>query len=252
MLSDEHLCLAVRELSRSGQRTPTLLILSQLGQPAKTRSIRSKGLEVGFRDIAQWNLSEVLRVAAREGQVAQLASGWKLLAPGLKAIEKFYTPEAPMVAETRHSLKSHLIKISDEQRKTFLEEAIRCFDVKSYRAAVVLSWVGAVHIIQEYVVAKHRSNFNSAGAARAAKTAANGRPFLFSPIKSIKDFGTLGEGDLLQVCQDSGIIHKAEKQVLEDRLNLRNQCGHPNPVVVAEHAVANHIEVLMLNVYAKY
>lgn len=57
---------------------------------------------------------------------------------------------------------------------------------------------------------------------------------------------------MLQICQDAGMLHKAEKQILEDRLNLRNQCGHPNPVEIGEHTVAHHIEVLMLNVYSKY
>jgi predicted nuclease of predicted toxin-antitoxin system len=57
---------------------------------------------------------------------------------------------------------------------------------------------------------------------------------------------------ILWVCQDASILHKAEKQILQDRLDLRNQCGHPNPLVIAEHTVAHHIELLMLNVYSRY
>ena len=68
----------------------------------------------------------------------------------------------------------------------------------------------------------------------------------------MKDFGTLGEADMLLVCQDAGIVDKAERMELQARLDLRNRCGHPNSVKLAEHAVASHIEILLLNVYSKY
>ncbi len=252
MLSDEDLLLAVQDLAKINRRVPALLILAHIEQPAKTVAVRNKGLQIGFRAITQWNLSDVLKSAANEGQVAQLAHGWKLLTPGLKAIASHYNPEAPMVAETRHSLKSHLAKISNEQRRAFVEEAIRCFDAKAYRSAVVLSWVGAAHILQEHIVANHIGDFNAAGLARMARAASNGKTWSFTPVRTIKDFGTMGEADLLQLSQDASILHKAEKKILQDRLDLRNQCGHPNPLIVAEHAVASHLEILMLNVYSKY
>jgi hypothetical protein len=252
MLSDESLLLGVRELARTGQRAPVLLLLSQLEQPAAPAKIRDKGVQVGFRNLTQWNLTDVLKNAARDGQVAQLATGWRLLAPGFKIIEGQYRPEAAIIRETRHALRAHLMKIADDQRRAFVEEAIKSFDVKAYRAAIVLSWVGAAHIIQDYIVVNHRDEFNAAGTARLAKAAANGNKYSFTPVKSGKDFGVVGEAEMLQLCQDAGILHKAEKQILQDRLDLRNQCGHPNPVVIAEHTVAHHIELLMLNVYSKY
>lgn len=250
MLSDEALFLAVHELAKSGQRAPVLMLLSQLDQPAKPAKIREKGVAIGFREVTQWNLSDVLKGALRDGQAAQLCTGWKLLSPGHKVIAAYLT--APLIAETRHSLDKYLEKIKDGQRRAFLEEAVRSFDVKAYRAAIVLSWVGAVHILQEHIIANQKSAFNAAGAARAAKYVAAGKVFNFVPIKSAKDFGIIGEADVLQICQDAGILHKSEKQMLEDRLKLRNHCGHPNPLVIGEHSAANHLELLIVNVYSKY
>ncbi|MEJ0077161.1 MAG: hypothetical protein WDO17_17300 [Alphaproteobacteria bacterium] len=249
MLSDEQLLLAVRELAASGQKGPVLMLLSEINQPAQTASVRDKGLQIGFRGVTQWHLSAILKNAANEGLVAQLADGWRITSLGLKLIEKHYIPEAAIILETRHSLRAHLQKIADEQRRAFVEEAIKSFDVKAYRAAIVLSWVGAAHIIQDHIVTNHRAAFNAAG---AAKVATSGGKYRFNPVKSAKEFGVIGEAEMLQLCQDAGILHKAEKQILQDRLDLRNQCGHPNPVVVAEHAVANHLEILMLNVYSRY
>jgi hypothetical protein len=252
MLSDEALLLSVHELTRTGQRAPVLLLLSQLEQPAPTVKVRERGVEIGFRKISQWNVTAILKAAAKDGHVAQLASGWKLLGPGYNVVESHFKPEAAIISETRHALRSHLTKINDDQRRTFVEEAIKSFDVKAFRSAVVLSWVGAAHIIQEHIVSNHRTAFNAAGLSRVAKAASNGNGYSFTPVKSLKDFGVIGEADMLQLCQDASILHKAEKHVLQDRLDLRNQCGHPNPVVIAEHTVAHHIELLMLNVYSRY
>jgi hypothetical protein len=252
MLSDENLLLAVRDLAKQGQRGPVLLLLSHVEQPAPIMRIRDKSVRIGFRTVTQWNLSAILKSAADDGLVAQLADGWRLLAPGAKSIESHYNPEAPIIAETRHSLKAHSEKIVDPQRRAFVDEAIKCFDVEAYRAAIVFSWVGAAHIIQEHIVANHLTAFNAAGAARAAKALPKSAASKFVPVKTIKDFGPIGEADMLQLCQDAGILHKAEKNILQERLDLRNQCGHPNPLQIAEHAVASHIEILMLNVYSKY
>lgn len=252
MLSDENLLLGVQDLAKRGQRLPVLLLLSHVEQPAQTMAVRDKGVHIGFRSVTQWNLSAVLKAAAADGQVAQLKTGWKLLAPGLKSIESHYNPDAPIISEARHSLKDHVSKISNLERRAFVEEAVKCFDVKAYRAAIVLSWVGAAHIVQEHIVTHHLAAFNAAGAARASKASPKSLAANFSPVKGVKDFGPIGEADILQLCQDAGILHKAEKKILQDRLDLRNQCGHPNPLQIAEHAVASHIEILMLNAYSKY
>lgn len=252
MLSDERLLLSAQELARTGQRAPVLLLLSQLGQPVPTVKIREKGVTIGFRIVSQWNVTAILKAAAKDGQVAQLAEGWKLLGPGHKVVENHYRPEAAIILEARHSLRAHLIKIGNDQRKAFVEEALKSFDVGAYRSAVVLSWVGAAHIIQEHIVSKHCVAFNAAGLAKLARANSNGKKHSFTPVKTAKDFGVIGEAEMLQLCQDAGILHKAEKQTLQERLDLRNQCGHPNPLVIAEHTVAHHIELLMLNVYAKY
>jgi hypothetical protein len=252
MLTDEQLLLALRKLAKAGQRLPVILVLSQVDRPALLSAIREKAVAVGFRDIAKWNIAQSLLVAAKDQQVAQLAKGWKILEPGLKAIEEYYKPEAAIIRETRHALKSHLDTIQDKQRRMFIEESIKAFDVGAFRAAIVLSWVGAVHILQEHIIAKHKAAFNAAGAARMAKAAVKGEKYNFAAVKSLKDFGVISEAELLQLCQDAGIIHKAEKQALGERLDLRNQSGHPNPMIFAEHVVASHIELLMLNVYSKY
>lgn len=59
----------------------------------------------------------------------------------------------------------------------------------------------------------------------------------------------MGEFDLLQICQALGVIGKNVREELEVCLKLRNGCGHPNSLKVAESRVAAHIETLMQNVF---
>lgn len=249
MLSDEALIIALKKLS--SQKLVTLALLCHVDQPAAPKTIAQRGVDVGYRQIAKWNVSDILASAASAGLVAKVPAGWKMLPDGIDLLKSSGLDlDAPMIASTRHSLNKHLGAVIDPERKRFLQEAISCFDAKQWRAAIVFSWVGAAYIIQEHVFKSHLTAFNSAGQASTS----SGSPKFkdFKQIRSMADFDSLKEADLLQICQDASIMSKSEKAELKERLDLRNRCGHPNPIIVGEHAAANHIEVLILNVYAKY
>lgn len=249
MLSDEALLIALKGLG--SQKLVTLALLHHVEQPAAPKAIVQRGIEVGHRDVSKWNLNDVLSKAAKSGLVAQLPAGWKMLPAGVELLKASGLDlDAPMIAATRHSLNKHVNAVADPERKRFLQEAVACFEAKQWRAAVVFSWVGAAHILQEHVFGKHLAAFNAAGVALTG----SGSPKFkdFKQIKSMADFDSLKEADFLQIGQDASVISKSEKAELKERLDLRNRCGHPNPIVVGEHAAANHIEVLILNVYSRY
>jgi hypothetical protein len=60
------------------------------------------------------------------------------------------------------------------------------------------------------------------------------------------------EYESLQVISAISVIGRNVKQGLEGALRLRNGCGHPNSLRVADVQVAAHIEVLLLNVFEKF
>jgi hypothetical protein len=60
------------------------------------------------------------------------------------------------------------------------------------------------------------------------------------------------EYDFLQILESISVIGKNVKTELEACLRLRNACGHPNSLRLAEHRVNSHIETLVLNVYARF
>jgi hypothetical protein len=149
-------------------------------------------------------------------------------------------PSKPkLVADTLHDLKKHVASVKDAARKAFIQEAIDCFEHGLNRPAIVYSWVGAAWILQNHVIANHLADFNKAGNAKSAK---------FKPIRTIKHFVRMQESEFLQLCEDAGILDKAEKKQLTQRLDLRNDCGHPNNVVIDKHTAASHLEILLRNV----
>lgn len=87
MLSQDRLVLELRRLAASNQRLPVLLLLAHVPRPAKTRSMVDKGVDIGFRQIKDWNVGDILKAAEQANQVVKLAAGWDLVEPGMDALE---------------------------------------------------------------------------------------------------------------------------------------------------------------------
>ncbi|HEY1975304.1 MAG TPA: hypothetical protein VGG89_01995 [Candidatus Baltobacteraceae bacterium] len=146
--------------------------------------------------------------------------------------------------KTALNLGKHVAKIGDPQSREFLEEAIDSLDHGQRRAAVVLSWVGAVALIQDYVVANHLVDFNAEATKRNLKWKA---AITADDISSRMD-----EYDFLQICAAISVLSKSVKNRLEQALKLRNGAGHPNRLAVGEFEAAAHVESLVKNVFEKF
>ncbi|MFY9639546.1 MAG: hypothetical protein WCD20_20470 [Rhodomicrobium sp.] len=243
MLNDITLAVELKKLQ--SQAFVVFGVLENIDQPALTTAIRDKAIEIGLREVKNWNLSDVLAKAEHGHLVVKLGRAWKLLPDGkMKLRDAGFPLRGQIVEQARHNLLSQVSKIADEARKSFLIEAVSAFDNGCHRAAVVFSWVGASAVIQENVVNKHLSSFNASGLARFGPN--------FKPARTTKELAELTESGLIQLCQDCGMLDKSEKQELQARLDLRNRCGHPNAFTLADHVVASHIESLTMNVYQRY
>lgn len=60
------------------------------------------------------------------------------------------------------------------------------------------------------------------------------------------------ESEFLSVLEKISVLGKSVRQQLQKGLELRNGCGHPNSLKLAEHTVSSHIEILVLNVFSKF
>jgi len=191
-----------------------------------------------FPAIKKLNVSSIL--SRQKGLVIRSPNGWELTEKGKLHIKSLIGGPVAVLSST---LRENLDTISNSQTKAFVEEAVQCFETHLYRAAVVLSWVGAVSVLYSHVLANHKQTFNSFAVKKNPK---------WKPANTSDDLTRMKETDFLEICESASIIGKSVKQELQTALTFRNGCGHPNSLMLGEHRVSAHIESLILNVYTRF
>jgi hypothetical protein len=118
-----------------------------------------------------------------------------------------------------------LDRITNSVNRSFVHEAIVCFEAKQYRAAVVFSWAGALSLIHSEVAANHLPAFNAVGQRRNDK---------WKTAKNTDDLGRVGEHDFLDIAESIGVIGK----------NVCLDLGQePAAVIQYDHEAAAWVEV---------
>jgi hypothetical protein len=221
-----------------------LLCLAIGDQPKSVAQIRGLAVDVGLREASNWNVSKYLGDHRR--YVIRTKQGWEITSSGNKAVLELlgHPSKTTLASAAVDSLGVHIARISDPDTQDFLREAISCISNKEYRAAVVLSWVGAVSVLHKEVAKKHLKSFNAEATRRD--------PNRWKPAKTSDDLGRMQESEFLNILSQLSIIGKNVKQELESCLTLRNGCGHPNTLKVGEAKVAAHVETLIQNVFEKF
>lgn len=231
--------LSVKDFSRKDK---ILLVLAAGDNEEKSVGvIRDLAVQNGLREIQKWNISQVL--SSLGNAVAKLPAGWSLTPDGRAILERLGVTGAEPTKAFKPTLRKYASAVSDESTRQFIDESITALEYGLLRAAVVLSWIGAVSILYEEVLRNHKAAFN----AEASKRFSN-----WKTANTSDDLSRMKEYDFLQVLSAISMIGKNTKDELEQCLKLRNACGHPNSFTVGQHRVASHLETLVLNIYRKY
>lgn len=210
--------------------------------PKQTKDVRDMAVSSGFRAAAKCNISDYLSKC--HPFAVRTDSGWELTEEGRTKIANLIGPHLPSVtALVVSALRNQLPTISDADTKSFVEESIKCFEAKLFRAAIVFSWVGAISVLHNFIQNNHLAAFNAEAARRDPK---------WKPALTCDDIGKIKEYDFLQILCALSVIGKNVKDELEVCLKLRNGCGHPNSLQVGEHKASAHVETLIQNVFSKY
>lgn len=228
-----------------GNRDQLLVLFSiePIG-PLSLENIRKRCMDAGLPKLAKKNISDIL--GKSNGFVARTPAGWEIQQLGVDRVRELAQAVSVnlVVIHSSASLRGHADPIADPLTKSFVMEAIHCFEAKQYRAAVVFSWAGAVALLYKRVFSTKLNEFNTEAGRRDAKWLA---------VKQQDDLGRMKEHTFLDVCEAIGIMGKNVRQILQNEcLMLRNACGHPNSVVIAENSVAAHIEKLIKNVFVRF
>jgi hypothetical protein len=224
-----------------GKKTKTLIALhSEDASVKRVAQIRDILVKNRVRDAKKWNISLLLSKSL--GEAVRVREGWEITQRGKERLA-LQVGNTPATKSELSALRKEASKIQDEKIKLFLGEAISALEHQLSRAAVVFSWVGAVALLYEHVLRNCLMPFNQEAKRRYSK---------WKEAKSTDDLALMQEYDFLQILAAISVIGKNVKQELEQCLQLRNACGHPNSLAIGEHRVASHLEILVLNVYSKF
>lgn len=224
-------------------RDKLLLCLAEEPLAARKASdVRDLAISLGLREAKGWNVSRYL--SAAKTLAIRTSAGWELTQPGKSHVASICGPLLPSVtALVVSGLRKQLPVIKSTTTKSFVEEAIKALEAQLFRAAIVLSWVGAVSVLYDHVVACCLSDFNAEAGKRDTK---------WKSAATADDLSRLREHEFLQVLVAISVVGKNVKDELEVCLKLRNGCGHPNTLIVGEHKASAHIETLIQNVFTKF
>lgn len=219
-----------------------ILLSANGGEPMRVSKIEDIGKNAGIRSISKWNISNIL--GASNSQAIRTTDGWEL---GESGVERL----AEIGLDLRTESSTHLAKdlrdaaksISDPNVRSFIDEAITCLERRCYRAATVISWVGAVSVLYNHVLAHKLTEFNREATRRHKK---------WKPAKTFDDFADMKEDEFLDVLHAISVIGKSVKDDLKIRLKTRNGAGHPNSYQVGENMIRAHIESLINHVFSKF
>ena len=243
MLKPEHLKDLLHTARLPRRDALTLILASRDGQPTPTAEILQIGRDSGLRDITSWNVTQYL--STNGARFVKLPAGWTLGPKGRQdAADLAAKISGGQPIILNQSLRLLIPTLPNEESRAFVGEAISCYEAKCYRAAVVLSWVGAVAVLHNHVVAHQLAAFNAEASARDPD---------WKPAKTADDLGLMKEDRFLDILVKLSVLGKNVKELLKNHcLALRNACGHTNSVQPGENMVAAHLEILINHVFTKF
>lgn len=152
----------------------------------------------------------------------------------------------PVIRETATSLRKLLDLVPTGSEREFLKETIDCYEVRAYRAAIVMGWLLAVDHLYEYVLANRLPEFNSQLAKNKDKSVK------VSSINDRDDFTEIPESKFIEISRSAKIISADVRRILDDKLGTRNSCAHPSGIKVSQHKATEFLDDLVENVVIKY
>jgi hypothetical protein len=181
-------------------------------------------------------------VNRRPKQALQKGGGYCLEKRVRDSLDEQYGQRAATVHV--HKLLTELPdKIPDLEERDYLNEALKCFKYKAFRASIVMAWNLAYDHLCQLILKRHLTVFN----AQLAKSF----PKESLIVSKRDDLTELKESQVLQVCKSANIISGSVHKVMKEKLDRRNVAAHPSGVGIFETTAEEFIKDLIENVVVK-
>ena len=199
MLTLEQLKQAVHKKNITKTDVALLCVAAGGAKAVSTVEAKRLALEAGVKSAKKINFHGHLSSA--EDRVFKAPQGWELTEIGKKYVASLAASElssSPAATEAQ-SLRVLLPKLKNADTRAFLTEAIVCAEQSLFRAAVVLSWVGATALLYDAAVAKHLAAVNAEALKRDSK---------WKTAKTSDDLGRMKEATFLEIAVAVSLIGK--------------------------------------------
>lgn len=135
-------------------------------------------------------------------------------------------------------------RLSADYERVYLNEALLCFRVSAYRAAVVMAWNLAYDHLCGLIMSTHLVPFNSQLPKSFPKAD-------ITTISHRDDLMLLKESQVLQVAKSATIISPNVHKIMKEKLDRRNIAAHPSGVEISQLTAEDFIRDLVINVVLK-
>jgi hypothetical protein len=139
-------------------------------------------------------------------------------------------------------------KIPNIAERTYLDEALTCYNHAAFRATVVMTWNIAYSHLCDHVFTKRLADFN----ARWRLSYPGMHKNKVRAIATMDDFNDeLKESEVLLISRDAGVITKNIYNIMHAALGRRNAAAHPTSVMIDQIQTDAYIMDLITNVVLK-
>jgi hypothetical protein len=134
-------------------------------------------------------------------------------------------------------------KVPDLTEQAFLREAVSCYRVQAFRAAIVMAWNLAYDHLVRWILADagRLARFNAAITTVYVKRVG-------VTVSTFDEFQQFKESEVIEIAgsKSAALFSKDIKKILKEKLDKRNTAAHPSAVVVQEPQ-ANDVIVDLVN-----
>lgn len=185
------------------------------------------------------------RLAAKKPpQLVNEKGGYRLAGTVRRALDSRLggDPTTVAVAKALTDLPSRLPDLAERE---FLTEALNCYRVRAYRAAVIMAWnLTYDHFVRwVFADASRLASMNGGIAAKYQKKNLT--------LAKHEDADELKESEFIEAARTGNLLDKNTAQILREKLGRRNMAAHPSRVAITQHSADEMITDLVTNVILK-
>ena len=210
--------------------------------PAEVKSVYEE-----LHDNAPSSFSGYFKNLVSQKYMLKNAQGYRLAGATRDEMNAAYAPAGNKI-QMSSLLKSLPKLIPNLAERTYLNEALICYENGAFRAAIVMTWNLAYHHLCDHILKNRLDDFNARWVIKFAGMHKNGT----KTIKVIDDFmDELKESEVIAIAKDAGIISKNVFNIMEEKLKKRNSAAHASGVVINELQADAFIDDVVNNVVLK-